>query len=76
MSIFPKFHKDWAKIVDFLLGHSDFKIAFLIKLRLYSGIRQKVLKIISIKQKSMEVNHGQPWKIIMVSPNSIEHNQG
>ena len=35
MSIFPKFHKDWAKIVEFLLGHSDFKIAFLIKLRLY-----------------------------------------
>ena len=34
VNIFPKFHKDWAKIVDFLLGHSDFKIAFLIKLRL------------------------------------------
>ena len=32
--ILPKFHKNWAKIVDFLLGHSDFKIAFLIKLRL------------------------------------------
>ena len=32
--IFPKFQKDWAKIVDFLLGHSYFKIAFLIKLRL------------------------------------------
>ena len=35
VSIFPKFHKDWAKIVDILLGHSDFKIAFLVKLRLY-----------------------------------------
>ena len=35
MSIFPKFHKDWAKIVDFLLGHSDFKIPCLMKLRLY-----------------------------------------
>ena len=34
VSIFPKFHKDWAKIVDFLHGHSDFKIAFLIKLQL------------------------------------------
>ena len=22
--IFPKFHKNWAKIVDFLPGHSDF----------------------------------------------------
>ena len=33
--IFPKFHKNWAKIVDFLLGHSDFRIAFLIKLQLY-----------------------------------------
>ena len=32
MSIFPKFYKDWAKIVNFLLGHSDFKIAFLIKI--------------------------------------------
>ena len=31
---FPKLHKNWAKIVDFLLGHSDFKIAFLIKLGL------------------------------------------
>jgi len=28
VSIFPKLHKDWAKIVDFPLGHSDFKIAF------------------------------------------------
>ena len=35
VSIFSKFHKDWAKIVDFLLGHSDFKITFLTKLRLY-----------------------------------------
>ena len=34
VSIFPKFHEAWAKIVDFLLGHSDFKIPFLIKLRL------------------------------------------
>ena len=25
MSIFHKFHKDWAKIGDFLLGHSDFE---------------------------------------------------
>ena len=32
--IFPKFHKDWAKTVDFLLVHSDFKITFLIKLQL------------------------------------------
>ena len=30
--IFPKFHKNWAKIVDFLLWHSDFRIAFFIKL--------------------------------------------
>ena len=35
VNIFPKFHKNWAKIVDFLLGHLDFKIAFLMKLRLY-----------------------------------------
>ena len=33
--IFPKYHKNWAKIVYFLVGHSDFKISFLIKLRLY-----------------------------------------
>ena len=33
--IFPKFHKKWAKIVDFLLGHSNFRIAFLTKLRLW-----------------------------------------
>ena len=33
--IVPKFHNTWAKIVDFLLGHSDFKIALLIKIRLY-----------------------------------------
>ena len=33
--IFPKFHKNWAKIVDFLLWHSDFEIGFLIRLRLY-----------------------------------------
>ena len=32
--IFPKFNKNWAKILDFLLGHSDFRIAFLIELRL------------------------------------------
>ena len=32
--IFPKFHKNWAKIVHFLLGQSDFEIAFLIKLQL------------------------------------------
>ena len=38
MSIFPKFHKDWAKIVDLLLGHSDFIIAFHKKLRLYHDI--------------------------------------
>ena len=35
VSIFPKFHKDWAKIVDFLLGHLDFKTALFIKLGLY-----------------------------------------
>ena len=33
--MFPKFHNNWAKIVDFLRGHSDFRTAFLIKLRLY-----------------------------------------
>ena len=33
--IFPKFHNNWAKIVVFLIGHSDFRIAFLTKLRLY-----------------------------------------
>ena len=33
--ILPKFHKNWAKIVDFLLGHSDFRITFLIKLQLF-----------------------------------------
>ena len=37
--IFPKFHKNWAKIVDFLLGHSDFRITFLLKLRLYNVIK-------------------------------------
>ena len=36
LRISPKFHKEWAKIVDFLLGHWDFKIAFLIKLQLYT----------------------------------------
>ena len=34
-NIFPKFHENWAKIVDSLLGLSDFRIAFLIKLQLY-----------------------------------------
>ena len=33
--IFPTFHKNWAKILDILLRHSDFRITFLIKLRLY-----------------------------------------
>ena len=33
--ILTKFHKNWAKIADFLLGHSDIRIAFLIKLQLY-----------------------------------------
>ena len=32
--IFPKFQRNWAKIVDFLLGHSDFRITILIKLQL------------------------------------------
>ena len=34
VTIFLKVRKNWAKIVHFLLGHSDFRIAFLIKLRL------------------------------------------
>ena len=38
MSIFAKFHKDWAKIVDFLLWRWDFKIAFLMKLQLYIAL--------------------------------------
>ena len=42
MSIFPKFNKDWAKIVDFLLRHSDFRITFLIKLRLYRDSIEKL----------------------------------
>ena len=33
--IFSKFHKNWAKIVDFLVGQSDFRIAFLMKLQIY-----------------------------------------
>ena len=33
--IFLKFDKHWAKIVDFLLGHSDFRMAFLMTLRLF-----------------------------------------
>ena len=40
--IFLKFHKNWAKIVDFLLGHSDFRISFLIKLLLYDNNQKKV----------------------------------
>ena len=47
--IFPKFHKNWAKIVGFLLWHSDFKIAFPIKLRLYihtpTNTSENVLKL-------------------------------
>jgi len=39
VSIFPKFHKDWAKFDDSLLGHSIFKIEFLIKLRLYQILK-------------------------------------
>ena len=41
MSIFPKFHKNWGNIVEFLLRHSDFRIAFLIKLRLYTIEQEK-----------------------------------
>ena len=40
--ILPKFHKNWAKIVDFLLGHSDFKITFLLKLRPYSYVPKAI----------------------------------
>ena len=43
--IFLKFHKNWAKIVDFLLGHSDFRITFLIKLRLYLFRKPKAILI-------------------------------
>ena len=44
MSIFPKFHKDWSKIVDFLLGRSDFKIAYLIELQLSISTGAGIMK--------------------------------
>ena len=56
---------DWAKVMDFLLGHSDYRIAFLknydfknlcppTKARL--GVSKKVLKIL-VAQKASELQH-------------------
>ena len=56
------FHKDWAKIVDFLLGHSDFKIAFLIKLRLYFDrvLRRKI----RLRRRATTLVEASPQKLI------------
>ena len=49
--IFPKFHKNWAKILNFLLGHSDFRINFLIRLLLYLLSKINEITLRSIWEK-------------------------
>ena len=66
--IFPKFHKNWAKIVDFLLGHSDIKIAFLMKLRLQKGCSIFIIK----KHNSCNDQVYQTWLFKILLKSTIE----